>query len=125
MTATVRKSSSKRARARHRPRWWLISAVLLGGALAVTGAAWLIRHRVVSGPHAAKEIEAIEPPVVELAGIDPAVTRAIEKARAAVNQAPRSVEAWGRLGKTLLAHDFHVPASVCLAQAERLDPTTS
>src|SRR5262249_24515009 len=45
--------------------------------------------------------------------------------RAAVEKSPRSVEAWGVLGKTLLVHDFHIPASFCLAQAERLDPANA
>jgi tetratricopeptide (TPR) repeat protein len=67
----------------------------------------------------------IEPPDVELTGIDPAVVRAIEKGRSAVKESPRSAPAWGLLGKTLLVHDFHIPASVCLAQAERLDPANA
>jgi tetratricopeptide (TPR) repeat protein len=89
-------------------------------AALVAGSAWLIWHGLRS--HYAEDTPVIEPPVIELAGVDPAVIRAIEVARAAVKQSPRSAQAWGQLGKTLLAHDFHVPAGTCLAQAERLNP---
>jgi hypothetical protein len=68
------------------------------------------------------EAAVVEPPAIELAGVDPAVVRAVEAAQEALNQAPRSADAWGQLGKTLLAHGFYVPAYTCLAQAERLDP---
>lgn len=63
-----------------------------------------------------------EPPGVDLAGADPAVATAVEEARTAVLQAPRSAAAWGRLGMILVAHDLQRPALACLAQAEKLDP---
>jgi cytochrome c-type biogenesis protein CcmH/NrfG len=63
------------------------------------------------------------PPTVELAGADPEVAQAVEEAREAVRKAPRSSQAWGRLGMVLAVHDFHADAVVALGEAERLDPT--
>jgi tetratricopeptide (TPR) repeat protein len=54
--------------------------------------------------------------------VDPAVLRLVVAARTAVGEAPRSAEAWGRLGKVLLAHGFSDQAMICFDQAERLDP---
>jgi tetratricopeptide (TPR) repeat protein len=53
---------------------------------------------------------------------DPAVAAAVEEARTAVLQAPRSARAWARLGMVLAAHQFTAEANQCFAQAERLDP---
>jgi tetratricopeptide (TPR) repeat protein len=62
------------------------------------------------------------PPAVDLIGVDPAVQRAGEAARAAVIHNPGSAYAWGKLGMVLVGHGFPVEASdACLAQAERLD----
>ena len=72
-----------------------------------------------------EEVALISPPAVDLSGVDPAIVRAIETARVSVTNSPRSLQAWGQLGKTLLVHDFHSPAITCLAQAERLDPTNA
>src|SRR5262245_2511579 len=63
-----------------------------------------------------------EPPAVDLGGVDPAVTAAIETARAKVRQSPRSAAAWGLLGQVLVAHDFRADALTCFAEAERFDP---
>jgi tetratricopeptide (TPR) repeat protein len=90
------------------------------GLLAAT--AWVAWHRSIPS-HAATELDAIiEIPKVELTGVDPAIRRAIEAAQVGVAQSPRSPDAWGQLGKVLLAHEFHFPANACLTQAERLDP---
>jgi len=86
------------------------------------GTSWFIWHRLAASRTPANEVAIIQPPDMDLTGVDPAVIRVIEAARALVNQSPRSSQAWGQLGKTLLAHGFHVPASACLAQAERLSP---
>jgi Tfp pilus assembly protein PilF len=61
------------------------------------------------------------PPALDLTGADPAVARAIARARAEVEKAPRSAAAWGRLGMLLRAHDYGEEANVCLARAEQLD----
>jgi tetratricopeptide (TPR) repeat protein len=62
-----------------------------------------------------------EPPALDLAGADPAVVKVLQALQARVRQSPRSPGAWGTLGLTLVAHDFHEPAQLCFAQAERLD----
>ena len=38
------------------------------------------------------------------------------------NKTPRSAAAWGRFGQVLAGHGFTDEASVCFAEAERLDP---
>jgi tetratricopeptide (TPR) repeat protein len=63
-----------------------------------------------------------EPPVPHLDDVDPAIVAAIEKARAAVQDSPRSGGAWGRLGMVLAVHEFLADAIVCFAEAEHLDP---
>ena len=62
------------------------------------------------------------PPEIALAGADPAVASAIEKALGTVRREPHSVEAWGHLGKLLRACDYVPEGIVCFAQAERLAP---
>jgi tetratricopeptide (TPR) repeat protein len=63
-----------------------------------------------------------QPPDVELSGLDDEVAAAIRTARAAVVAQPNSADAWGRLGRLLLAHDMHVECMPCFEEAERLDP---
>jgi tetratricopeptide (TPR) repeat protein len=64
-----------------------------------------------------------EPPSVDLTNVDPAVRRAVDAARVAVLKNPDSADAWGKLGMVLVGHGFPVePSSLCLAQAERLEP---
>jgi tetratricopeptide (TPR) repeat protein len=78
--------------------------------LALAGAWWHWRRE-----------PAPELPVVDLAGVDPAVAAAVEVGLEKVRQSPRSADAWGRLGMILVAHDFRAAALVCFAEAERLD----
>ena len=52
---------------------------------------------------------------------DPEVIEALTAARDAVTKAPKSAEAWGRLGMTLLAQEFDREADECFATATRLD----
>jgi tetratricopeptide (TPR) repeat protein len=61
------------------------------------------------------------PPAVAREGIEPAVWAAIEDARHAAKESPRSAEAWGRLGMVLLAHRFVAEALTCFADAQRWD----
>jgi tetratricopeptide (TPR) repeat protein len=63
-----------------------------------------------------------EPPVLDLAQVDPEVAEAITEARQEVVHRPFSGPAWGRLGMMLLAHEHIAEANICLAEAERLDP---
>ena len=63
-----------------------------------------------------------EPPIIKRPGSDPAIVKAIEEARTAVQSSPRSGQAWGRLGMVLSIHDILPEADICFAQAERLEP---
>ncbi|HZY89885.1 MAG TPA: tetratricopeptide repeat protein [Gemmataceae bacterium] len=63
-----------------------------------------------------------QPPAPDLDGVDPAVAAAVEKERQAVLAAPRSAEAWGRLGQVLGAFNYRTEAIACFAEAERLAP---
>jgi tetratricopeptide (TPR) repeat protein len=62
------------------------------------------------------------PPEVDLAGADPAVSAAVGGFREEVLRSPESADAWGRLGKVLLANGFPAEACSCFAEAGRLDP---
>jgi tetratricopeptide (TPR) repeat protein len=64
---------------------------------------------------------AIDPPRIDLTGVDPAVQQAIRKANEQVRKQPRSAESWGQLGMILHNHIFADQALVCYAQAERFD----
>lgn len=92
-----------------RSRWvfeiFLAAAIVCG---AVGGYYWL-------------RVEMPEPPAVELAKLEPPAVAAIQQARAAVLQSPRSAAAWGRLGVVLAAFKFLSDARACFACAERLD----
>jgi protein O-GlcNAc transferase len=123
MASTAKKISAKRKRARGKSRWLVLSAMVLGSAALLAVGFWFIRNHAAWYRPEQAEVAVIEPPDIDLAGVDPAIVRAIEAAREGLNRSPRSAEAWGQLGKVLLAHGFYVPASTCLAQTERLDPT--
>jgi tetratricopeptide (TPR) repeat protein len=104
-------SAAKRRRRSRRRLLTIIALPLLAASIAACGWWWS------SGPNPPA------PPVVELTGVDPAVCRAVDAARSAVLQSPKSADAWGKLGMVLQCHDLPVEASnACLAQAERLDP---
>jgi superkiller protein 3 len=90
----------------------LLLAVVLGAG-AVAGALGWFFLRPERPP---------EPPVLDLNGVEPAVATALESARDAVKQRPRSGAAWGLLAKALLANGYDEDALVCLVQAERLAP---
>lgn len=62
-------------------------------------------------------------PEIPLKGQEKAVADAATTARAAVANAPRSADAWGHLGRVLLANEIHPDiAFICFLEAERLDP---
>jgi tetratricopeptide (TPR) repeat protein len=84
-----------------------VALLILAGLLA----AYFWRGRTV-----------IQPPLVNLQGVEPAVVAAIGESRASVLRSPNSADAWGRLGMVLLAHQFREDARVCFAQAEQLNP---
>jgi tetratricopeptide (TPR) repeat protein len=95
----------------------VFSGALLAAGLAVTNWRWTSTPERDSLP--AKNPEA---PRIDPTGVDPAVLAAIESARTAVCQSPRSASAWGRLGMILSAHNFASESNHCFLQAEALDP---
>jgi tetratricopeptide (TPR) repeat protein len=64
-----------------------------------------------------------EPPEIPLEGLDPEVADIITDTRGEVLAEPRSAEAWGKLGRVLLANEVYSEiALACFQQAEWLDP---
>src|SRR5436305_9892495 len=83
----------------------------LAGLLLV-GGAWWWRHRPPALPE------------MPLDGLDAEVVDALQEARSAVSQQPRSGTAWGTLGQTLLANELYPDSSLaCFHAAQRFDPT--
>jgi tetratricopeptide (TPR) repeat protein len=109
MTATKKVVSPRGGKVFSRPRWvfgfFLVGAIVCG----VVGGYYCLR------------VEIPEPPTVELTKLEPPAVAAIQQARAAVLQSPRSAAAWGRLGVVLGAFKFNSDARACFACAERLD----
>lgn len=62
------------------------------------------------------------PPTIATDQLDPAATRLIERHLQAVRSAPKSGEAWGKLGAILKSFEFGNEARRCLEFAESLDP---
>src|ERR1051325_1665145 len=69
-----------------------------------------------------KEPVSDAPPSVSVASLDRSLASIIETSRQAVVTAPRSGEAWGRLGMALHAAEFYPEARICYARATWLDP---
>ena len=93
-----------------RSRRWLFGVILV---VAVAGVALgLYRNRTIPPV----------PPGEDIAGLEPAVREAVDAARRGVLAAPRSADAWGELGETLLANELDTLSDECFAEAERLDP---
>jgi Flp pilus assembly protein TadD len=82
--------------------------VVLGGLLA--GSCWA--YFTLRDP---------KPPTVPAEGVEKPVADLITKFRERVREQPRSAEAWGQLGKVLLANGFYPQAEQCFVQAEKLD----
>jgi len=89
-----------------------VAVILLTATVAAALAGW----------YAFRPWSEAKPPEADLSGVDPAVAAAVHEAGDAVRKAPRSGEAWGRLGMILLAHNFYAEARTCFARAEQLDP---
>lgn len=96
--------------------------VLAGALLAAAVVGVFVWRQVLSSRETARDVPIAKVPAIDQTDIDPAVLRLVSGARTAVVEAPRSAEAWGRLGKVLLAHEFSDEALACFTQAEALDP---
>jgi tetratricopeptide (TPR) repeat protein len=85
---------------------------VVGALLVLAGAAgaWWWLHAPRLAPPMPADIQ------------DAEVRQAIEAARQQVFSDPDSAQAWGHLGRVLLAHLFDRDADVCFAQAARLNP---
>jgi len=107
-----RPSTRKSALLFYRFRWrwqtWLVIGLLIAAAIFGARQVW----RVTAPP----------PPAVNTAGFDPLIAAAIAQAREAVQSAPRSAEARGRMGMVLLAHEVRAEAGECFAQASAFSP---
>jgi tetratricopeptide (TPR) repeat protein len=62
------------------------------------------------------------PPEVPSEDLEARVKESLSRVREQALNNPSSADAWGTLGKHFLANDLRAEASICLAQAERLDP---
>ena len=65
-----------------------------------------------------------EIPVIKLDDFDPEIAEAIQFARFAVEQKPRSITAWSQLAMVLHAHGFEDSAVVCYSATATLDART-
>src|ERR1700690_4398537 len=79
-----------------KPKRWLLPALFVLGVALAWPAGVYLRDRFAVPPLPAPKLE----------GADPAIARAVQTALAAVRSAPRSGQAWGRLGMVLSMHDF-------------------
>jgi tetratricopeptide (TPR) repeat protein len=113
MVKTIRNARRRERNPRRYRRAVLALALVAGAGVAIWIAGSLYNR--VSPVTAAL-------PSLDLAGLDPAVARAIDVAQTAVRASPGSAAAWGRLGMVLRAHEYNAEANTCFAQAERLDP---
>lgn len=93
---------------RRRPIWLMAGLCLAAAALA--GGYIIFRSSA-----------AVAPPVINLAGVDPAVQKAIRDASQQIEQAKKPADAWGKLGMILFNHKFAADALACFEQAERLN----
>jgi len=83
------------------------------GVLFVIASYWIFKGDSANVP---------EVPAIDLTGADPDVAETIKKTRAAVVAAPRSADAWGRLGMILHSHGSNDTALICYMAAGALDP---
>jgi tetratricopeptide (TPR) repeat protein len=105
-------TSSRRFARPRLPRRAILAALLGFLLLGGVGLVWHHVHRAATVP----------PPPIPKDIADPAVTEALERARAALLANPRSAEAWGELGFVFRAHDIYPEAAACFIQAARLNP---
>ena len=63
-----------------------------------------------------------QPPTITTTGLDPAVASLIETTLAEVRAAPRSGDAWGKLGSVLMHYEFIEETQTAFERAEMLSP---
>jgi tetratricopeptide (TPR) repeat protein len=100
----------------------VLRPAVVAGVVLTAGLGFALWRQVISSEGASREVAVAQPPSIDQSGVDPAVLRLVTAARSAVVDTPHSAEAWGRLGKILLAHGLSDEALPCFAEAERLDP---
>ena len=61
-------------------------------------------------------------PVYSTEGLDPAIAKAIDDARAAVQHSPRSSQAWANYALVLFAHDKYLECRAPFEQREKMEP---
>jgi tetratricopeptide (TPR) repeat protein len=110
--APVRAATERRTRSRA----LLALAGLVCAAGGVLIAAWLWSAR--PGAAALPPL----PRALAAADADPLIAKAVGDARQLVTDHPRVADAWGHLGRVLLAHAFNAEAVDAFAKAEHLDP---
>jgi tetratricopeptide (TPR) repeat protein len=110
----AREMPHRRASARRKPtRLGLFVTV---GVLLVTGTiAWLWLSRWAGNP-------VMPVPEVPIADLEPTAAELIRRHLDMVRAAPRSGDAWGKLGALLKSFGYRDQALACLKEAERLDP---
>ncbi|MFO0929860.1 MAG: tetratricopeptide repeat protein, partial [Gemmataceae bacterium] len=101
---------------RRTDRPWRRIALALIALLAVAVGLWLADRGVF------KRSAPPTPPAVIGERVDPGVVSAVTLFRDRVLAAPRSAEAWGKLGMVFMANSFFAEACDCFAEAARLDP---
>src|SRR6266540_2550439 len=101
MTAPQTTANSKSGRG----PWWLVLACCAAGAAGLGG--YYVYWRA-SG--------SIEPPQIEMSGVDPAVHKAIREAAEQIKVSKHSADAWGKLGMILFNHKFAAEAMTCFEQ---------
>ncbi len=100
-------AQTKPAPRRHRRIGFTLALALIAGVLVL--ALW--------------RKNSVPPPAVSTAGLDPAVAQLIQSNLAVVRHSPRSGDAWGRLGSTLMHYEFADEARQCFARAQALAPS--
>jgi tetratricopeptide (TPR) repeat protein len=88
---------------------WLAVSLLAVAALLAAWPLWLSMHPVPGVP------------AIDLDGADPQIAGAVQAARNAVTQSPRSAAAWGELAMVLHGNGLEQSADACYAVAADLD----
>ena len=97
------------SRSRRSIRWGI--ALGLGVVLAlVLGLAWFLSR------------ERVTLPIIDTSNAHAELVKVVKEATEAVQENPRSADAWGQLGMVLLAHEYYQQASECFIQAAKRDP---